>query len=307
MDEGFVDLPAVRLFWRSVGKGEPLLVLHGGPALSHDYLLPGLAPLQDRCRVVFFDQRGCGRSAKPSDSRYDLGTLASDVEGVRTSLGLGKVNVLGFSFGGALAQEYALRFPGSLRRLIVAGTGPSTADLNRRLREVRASASPEVRAVLDRYERRGAFTGDRYPQEYAKAAEEAYRPFSFHSLRAPPPEIAEALGHLSFDVYKILWGDRGEFEVTGILRDFDRLDDLRMVSVPALILVGRYDMTSVDTAEEMSRRMPRAKVVVFEESGHFMFVEEPEKFLSVIRSFLMTREQAASGSVTGVRRRRGRR
>jgi len=286
MGEGFVELPHVRLFWRSVGEGEPLLVLHGGPALSHEYLYPGLAPLQDVARVVFFDQRGCGRSSKPDEDGYDMATMAADAESVRRSLGLGPVNLLGFSFGGMLAQEFALRYPASVRRLVIAGAGPSGADLNRRLREVKASASPRVREVVDRFEAQGPFTGDAYPPEYAAAADEAYRPYSFHRLAGPPPEVADVLGHLAFDVYKRIWGDRGEFEVSGTLKDWDRLEDLRRISVPTLILLGRYDLTSVATAREMGRRIPGSRVVVFEESGHFMYLEEPEKFLREVRSFL---------------------
>lgn len=286
MDEGFVDLPSVRLFWRSVGEGEPLLVLHGGPALSHEYLYTGLAPLQDVARVVFFDQRGCGRSSKPADDRYDMATMAADVDAVRASLGFEKVNLLGFSFGGMLAQEVALRYPASVRRLVIAGAGPSGADINRRLREVKSAAPPGVRETVDRIEARGPFTGDAYPQEYAAAADEAYRPYSFHSLEGPPPEVADVLSHLSFDVYKRIWGDRGEFEVTGSLKEWDRLDDLRGISAPTLILLGRYDLTPIETAREMGHRIPRSRVVVFEESGHFMYLEEPEKFLREVRSFL---------------------
>ena len=95
--------------------------------------------------------------------------------------------------------------------------------------------------------------------------------------------------------------------MTGILRDFVRIDDLGTVSVLALILLRRYDMTSVDTTEEMGRHIPRARVVVFEDSDRFMFVEGPEEFLSEIRSFLGTPERAVSGTITAVRRRRGRR
>ncbi len=87
-------------------------------------------------------------------------------------------------------------------------------------------------------------------------------------------------------MYKVLWGDRGEFEVTGVLRDWDRLEDLPRISVPTLILLGRYDLTTVETAREMERRIPHSKLVVFEESGHFMYLEEPETFLREVRSFL---------------------
>ncbi len=286
--ERFVDLPGVRLYTRTVGRGEPLLVLHGGPALTHEYLFPGLSPLANVARVVFFDQRGCGRSSKPEDATYDMATMAADVESVRRGLRLGRVNVLGFSFGGMLAQEYALRYPRSLRRLIIAGAGPSGADINGRLAEVKAAAPARIREIVDRFESQGPFTGDAYPPEYAAAADEAYRPYSFHRLAAPPPEVAAVLGHLSFDVYKRMWGDRGEFAVTGVLRDWDRLEDLSRISVPTLILVGRYDLTPVATAQQMGRRIPRSKVVVFEDSGHFMYIEEADKFLSEVRSFLRT-------------------
>ncbi len=302
--ERFVDLPSVRLFTRAVGRGEPLLVLHGGPALSHEYLFPGLSPLADTAKLVFFDHRGCGRSSKPQDGRYDMATMAADVEGVRRALRLGRVNVLGFSFGGMLAQEYALRFPDSLRRLILAGAGPSGADINRRLAEVRAAAPPHVREVADRFEAEGSFTGAAYPPEYAAAADEAYRPYSFHRLPGPPPEVADALGRISFDVYKEIWGDRGEFRVTGLLRDWNRLADLPQMAVPTLILVGRYDLTSVDTARDMGRRIPHARVVVFEESGHFMYLEEPEKFLAEVRAFLGSGSASRAPLTSRPRRRR---
>lgn len=282
----FVELPSVRLFTRTLGRGEPLLVLHGGPALSHAYLFPGLSPLADVAKVVFFDQRGCGRSSKPEDGRYDMATMAEDVDRVRRSLHLGRVNLLGFSFGGMLAQEVALRYPGSLRRLIIAGAGPSGADINRRLADVKAAAPPRVREVVDRFEALGPFTGDAYPPEYAAAADEAYRPYSFHRLPGPPPEVAAVLGDLAFDVYKVLWGDRGEFAVTGVLAGWDRLADLPRIAVPTLVLIGRYDLTSVATAEAMGRRIRRSRVAVFEDSAHFMYLDEPEKFLGEVRAFL---------------------
>ena len=159
--------------------------------------------------------------------------------------------------------------------------------------------------VVDRFEAQGPFTGDAYPPEYAAAADEAYRPYSFHRLPGPPPEVADALAQVSFDVYRVLWGDRGEFAVTGVLRNWDRLRDLPRIRVPTLILLGRYDLTSVETAREMSRRIPRSRVVVFEDSGHFMYLEEPEKFLGEVRGFLKARRMTGAPRPGPPGRRRG--
>src|SRR5437016_7055319 len=118
--EGYAPLPGVRLFYRSMGRGEPVLFLHGGPGLPHGYLLPWMEPLARSHRLVFFDQRGVGRSDKPEHGSYGVADIAQDVDALRRSLRLGKVHLFGFSWGGALALEVAIRYPGSLRSLTVA-------------------------------------------------------------------------------------------------------------------------------------------------------------------------------------------
>src|SRR5215471_3644323 len=107
MQEGFVDANGVLIYYKIIGRGAPLMVVHGGPGASHDYLLPGLLPLARSNKLVFIDERGSGHSEKLEDaSQYTVENMVEDVEAVRRALNLGKMNLLGHSYGGVLAQAY---------------------------------------------------------------------------------------------------------------------------------------------------------------------------------------------------------
>ena len=111
MEEGFVDAGGALIYYKAVGQGPPLVLLHGGPGASHDYLLPYLLPLARTNRLVFIDERGSGRSERLEDVKsYTVENMADDVEAVRKALGLGTVSVLGHSYGGVVAQAYALKY-----------------------------------------------------------------------------------------------------------------------------------------------------------------------------------------------------
>ena len=177
MAEGFIEVRGAQLFFRTVGRGRALLFLHGGPAARHNYFLPWVRPLAAHSKLVFYDQRGSGRSSKSAHGRYPLATMVEDVEMVRRRLGLGKIDLLGHSWGGLLAEEYALTHPTSLHHLILADTFSSGRELNRRLKEMRVTATARQRAIIERYEKRGLFRdGDRYPKEYERVANEVYAP-----------------------------------------------------------------------------------------------------------------------------------
>src|SRR5260370_7719698 len=123
IEEGFADANGLLIYYLQVGAGQPLIILHGGPGASHDYLLPYLLPLARNNRLIFIDERGSGRSQKIEDpSGYTIENMVEDIEGVRVSLGLGKINLLGHSYGGVLAQAYALKYQNNLDHLILCTT-----------------------------------------------------------------------------------------------------------------------------------------------------------------------------------------
>jgi len=142
--EGFVDAHGVLIYYKIIGQGDALLILHGGPGASHDYLLPSLLPLARAKQLVFIDERGSGRSQRLQDaSAYTIENMVEDVEAVRASLHLGKIDLLGHSYGGVLAQAYALKYQQNLRHLILNSTFASTREMNTALAREKAQMPPE--------------------------------------------------------------------------------------------------------------------------------------------------------------------
>ena len=131
INRGFVDANGVMIYYEEFGKGSPLVIVHGGPGASHDYFLPYLAPLARHNRLIFIDERGSGQSERLEDStQYTVENMVEDVEAVRISLGIGKIALLGHSFGGVLAQAYPLRYQAHLSHLILCSTFSSTTQMN---------------------------------------------------------------------------------------------------------------------------------------------------------------------------------
>src|SRR5262249_37716578 len=125
--EGFVDAHGVLIYYKVLSNptvaSTPLLIVHGGPGASHDYFLPYLLPLMRTHKLVIIDERGSGRSEKMQNTQlYTVENMVEDVEAVRVALGLGKIDLLGHSYGGVLAQAYALKYQRHLNHLILGGT-----------------------------------------------------------------------------------------------------------------------------------------------------------------------------------------
>ena len=157
VEQGFVDAGGVMIYYEALGSGEPLVVLHGGPGASHDYFLPYLLPLARSNRLIFIDERGSGQSQKLEDpSGYTVENMVEDVEDVRVALGSGKINLLGHSYGGVLAEAYALKYQENLSHLILCSTFHSTKQLNDVFVKMKANMTPELRGRIDKMETGGA-------------------------------------------------------------------------------------------------------------------------------------------------------
>jgi len=283
--DGFVDAYGVVIYYESIGRGAPLMILHGGPGSSHGYFLPHLLPLAAHRRLLFIDERGSGRSQRlPDPKGYTLDNMVSDVEAVRVALELGKIDVLGHSFGGILAQAYAIQHPDSVRRLILAGTGSSAARIDADFVRIKNALEPGLRKRIEDLEQRGIFdaSGAQLP-EYRKLADEAEGPYNYQRR---PPSWDAAGEELGWDVLREMWVTRSDFHIDGNLKGFDLTPGLRRLKIPTLIIYGDHDLLTDATAQETSAAIAGSRVFKVPDSGHNPFVDQPVAFLGAVGDFL---------------------
>jgi proline iminopeptidase len=293
IEEGYVDAQGVYIYWKSFGSGPPLLILHGGPGASHDYFLPHLVPLARQNRLVFIDERGGGKSPKLENPvEYTVENMVEDTEAVRKGLGLGKINLLGHSCGGILAQAYALKYQEHLSHLLLCSTQHSTKATNEVFKAMKAKMAPDLRERIDRLEAAGlfgqgkAFERNRYPSDYMVAAwGEGYFPYLYQ--KRPDANFDPiAIGIFAWDVYRAMWGSHGEFVIDGNMVSVEYAERLSSIKVPTLIIVGDHDELDSSLSKDMNARIPGSKLVVLPESGHMTFVDQPRMFVEAVQSFL---------------------
>jgi proline iminopeptidase len=290
--QGFASVLGHELFYRSFGTAgrATVLGLHGGPGASYDYLLPFTDLCEDGYRVVLFDLLGCGRSGVPADhSLFTLAHNVDEVEGIRTALDLGRVHLIGSSYGGLLALAYAVRYQAHLRSLITVGGLADVPFASREMARLKTELPHEVQRTLTTFEERGEFQAP----SYLTAVEAFYRRFLCR-LDPWPPELTYSLGMTGQrPVYGEMNGPN-EFTITGTIRDIDITGDLPSIRLPTLVLGGRYDEVTPEVAEQIRRGILGARRVEFQQSSHVAFWEERERFHDVVAEFLGSVDGALS-------------
>ncbi|HYL76912.1 MAG TPA: proline iminopeptidase-family hydrolase [Bryobacteraceae bacterium] len=293
LEEGYVDANGLLLYYKIIGQGEPLVILHGGPGASHDYFLPYLLPLARTNKLIFLDERGSGHSQKLEDpAGYTVENMVEDVEAVRTALGLGKINLLGHSYGGVLAQAYALKYQRNLDHLLLCSTFHSTSKMNAVFQKQLAAMPAATRDKILEFEKAGLFgkgkdfEKNRYPTDYMTAAwGEGYFPYLYG--KHPDPNFDPvAMGNTAWDLYREMWGSHGEFIIDGNLKSVEYAEKLKTLRVPTLIVVGDHDECDPSLSREMNGLIPGSKLALMPQSGHMTFVDQPGLFLRAVDDFL---------------------
>ena len=293
VEEGFIDAHGIMIYYKAIGRGQPLIILHGGPGASHDYFLPYLLPLARKNRLIFIDERGSGRSQKLENlSAYTVENMVEDVEAVRQVLELGKISLLGHSCGGVLAQAYALKYQENLSHLILCSTFHSTKKLNAVLKRMKEKMTPDLRMRIEKMEKEGLYghgmdyEKNRYTSQYMTAAwGEGYFPYLYQNHPDPNYDPI-ANGNMSWDLYREMWGSNGEFVIDGNMTSVEYTDRLSSILVPTLITVGDNDECDPSLSKEMNDKIAGSKLVIFPGSGHMTFVDQPTLFISSINDFL---------------------
>ena len=291
--EGHMSWDGHEMWYRVVGdldpasERTPVVICHGGPGASHDYCEP-IAELHRFGRgCVLYDQVGCGKSTHLPDAPADFWTpqLFKDELGRLTRhLGIqDRYAVVGQSWGGMLAMEYALDQPQGLRGMVVADSPASMTLWVSEANRLRADLPPDVQATLVRHEEEGTTDDPHY--------EAAVRVFyDRHLCRVPWPDCLErSFAQIAADptVYHTMNGP-SEFHVVGSLKEWDITDRLHEISTPTLLVSGRHDEATPLIVGQIHERIPGAEWTIFEESSHLPHIEEPEAFLQRVEQFLET-------------------
>ncbi|MEM5583943.1 proline iminopeptidase-family hydrolase [Roseibium sp. AS2] len=267
----------------SFGAGdEVVLCLNGGPGLPCDYLREAHSCLAaEGYRVVAFDQLGTGRSDRPDDvSLWNISRYVEEVETVRQALGLGKVHLLGHSWGGWLGIDYALTYPEALKTLILEDTVADMPHLADELNRLRCALGSETVAMMQRHEAQGTMD---HPEYQAAITLLNYR----HVCRLStwPAPINRSLDDWNKAPYETMQGPN-EFLYVGNLKDWNRVPDLPRIQVPALITTGQHDELTPACAMKMKLALKNAELHVFPNSSHMPFYEEPDAYYPVLLDFL---------------------
>jgi len=295
--DGTIAVPGGEVAYWIAGEARsgqpPLLTLHGGPGMTHNYL-EALADLADERQVIFFDQLGCGDSGRPGDpGLWTVERAVAEVESVRIALGLTRFHLFGNSWGGWLALSYLLAHPGSgVAGLILSSCPPDTGRFVDYCWQLRAELPAQVAATLARHEEAGWFQCP----EYQAAVWEFYRR---HLCRlAPWPRGLEmSFETMGVDVYEAMWGPSEFGPLTGVLNGWSVTGRLAEIRCPVLVTAGRYDEASPEQCREMSDALPDSRFRLFGDSSHVAFYEQREEYLECARVFLRECDEAGTPSV----------
>ena len=279
MNGGAAERTAVRLvrgvtlFERRVGEGPPVIVLHGGPGADHGYLLPGFDTLAVGRELVYYDQRGGGRSPVARDVPVGWREHVADLEALRQLWALDRLVVLGYSWGGLLAQLYATEHPDRVERLGLVCPAPSWRaardEFERRFAE--RSLAPEL--VAERLALRESGLRERDPRAYERRLFElAVVPYFYDPARARDLTPFRVVG-------------RTQQEVWRSLNDYDLRPDLRRLRLPAFVLHGEDDPIPIEASRETAALLG-AEFHALDRCGHCPHVERLRDFRRLLDAFL---------------------
>lgn len=248
-----------------------LLVVNGGPGVSHDYVLGLNAIAGPDVRVVFYDQRGSGLSTMPAAGRWDVATYVEDLEAVRQAIGANRVWLLGHSWGGNVALEYAAKYPAQVAGLIIADSMAMTSSS-------KDEADKKVEARVAELKQQG-YIPTKMPKSVGDdclPAQRAYGPIYYADPRHPAAH--KQSGTCNSRVFALVLDN---------LKQFDFRADAARVTAPALVIYGEKDpFQTAQSIADFTGALPNARATALSACGHIPWIECPQPFWSEMRSFL---------------------
>ena len=280
--EGFIDVTGGKVWYNIVGSGSntPLLLLHGGPGVPSFYLNPLKALAADR-PVIFYDQLGCGRSDKTSDSSlWTIDHFVKELAEVRQALKLDEIHLYGHSWGAMLATDYLLTNPTGVRSVILASPCLDVKMWIHDTDSLRSTLPDSIQQIIRKSEETKTFDSPEFQAAMLEFNSQ------FLARRRPwSADLDSSFALISDKIYLYMWGP-SEFIATGTLSNYDRTDRLNEIKLPTLFMAGQYDECTPATAKYYQSLIPGAELVIIENAAHITMHDEPEVNNKAVREFL---------------------
>lgn len=278
--EGTIAVSGGSLYYIEIGEGEPIVILHGGPGLDHSYFLPQMEALSKKHRLIFFDQRACGKSSIDVDSSsITMDQFVEDLEMLRQFFKLEKMNLMGHSFGGLLAMRYAIKYPDHLKTLMLVNSSSATSDW-------RDSSFALMAAKRDTLST-DMITQLMKSQEFKNREPETMTTF-FRLLFKTSFYNPERVEEINFNFQKNYASSSKMMNYLmkdSSLTNYNLNVELKKLIMPTLIIGSEADIIPPMALEELHQNLKNSTYVFIEGCGHFPFIEEPEQFLKAIDKF----------------------
>ena len=286
---GYIKVAGGKIWYRMnglehLGKKPALIVLHGGPGGTHRGNMP-IVKLADERPVILYDQLDTGNSERTGNkANWRVARFLSEIDAIRAALDLDEVIVLGHSWGGTLAAEYAVMNPEGLRAVVLSSPLINTRRWIADNDKWRKLLPPEVEATLRRHETAGTTN---HP-DYRAAEREFLKRHMCRKSPCPGGHYRAGGPNWNQDLYEYMWGPT-EFHATGTLRDYDISGRLPSIKVPALMICGEFDEAAPQTCAEYGGMITGAKTFIMADAGHATMAENEVLYLKTLRAFLEKR------------------
>ncbi|MCB0494220.1 MAG: alpha/beta fold hydrolase [Cyclobacteriaceae bacterium] len=275
--EGLQELNGTPLYLKTIGEGEPIVVVHGGPGMNHSYFLPHLNRLAKKFQVTYYDQRASGRS--PIPSVISLQSFADDIEAIRKYLGHDQIYLLAHSWGAIPAISYSLQHPDKVKGIIFCNPIPFSKAYDEEMK-----ANQQNKLMGSDSTDRSIILGSPNFKAGKSSAYKKLLLLSFRHSFYKRPNFSK----LNFEIpanYK----EASQALYSGMgseLRSYDYYAEVKKFSFPVLILHGSADAIPLSASQQAMENLPNGTLEEFKKSGHFIFIEEPRKFTHVVSQFI---------------------
>ena len=277
---GFLEINGSQVYYKTIGEGEPLVIVHGGPVMDHSYLLPHLEELAKDYQLILYDQRACGRaSVEVQVATMNLDGFVEDIEQIRQALKLEKINLLGHSWGGLLAMKYGIKYPENLNHLILSNSiAPSVADWQLEGGRVSERATNKDRQDRQAIMESGALQSENPSKAIEKLLRISFRPQMYDTTNLSKLNLYVPQDYMQrSQVFGLLGPD---------LANFNLYSDLKKVTCPTLVVYGSEEPATSLHAQKMTDSFSNGQLSIIQKSGHFPFVENQKQFFAAVQSFL---------------------